>query len=378
MRSSLLPILLLPFVTQVKLVDVTDQNLPSNDLFRNSMDVVSADLDKDGDPDLVVACEFCPNFILVNDGKGKFTNESTSRLPKVAHDSEDIAAEDFDGDGDIDLVFVSEDDFVHEYYINEGKGFFSDASQRFAFNSKANAVCALDADADGDKDLVIGNEGQDLLLVNDGKGGWFNATSMQMPVDNDITQDVKSFDADRDGDLDLVFGNEDSGKLYLNDGKGKFSIAINALPQIVHSVETRKVVLADIDRDGDQDLFYCNVAFRQGRDLRNLLLLNDGKGKFRDATTENFLGDNNMMSLDAQFMDLNGDQWIDLVVSNGFGGRLQYFLNNGGKFTETQDKSFPAFPGADIISLLNFKNGNSEFLYLGLFRGKDKLLMVQQ
>jgi hypothetical protein len=92
------------------------------------MDVAAADLDKVGDNGLVIACEFCPNFILINDGSGKFANESRASLPQKRHDSEDIAAEDFGRDGDIDLVFVSEDTAVHEYYINDGKGHFTDAT----------------------------------------------------------------------------------------------------------------------------------------------------------------------------------------------------------------------------------------------------------
>src|SRR5688500_9655673 len=116
MKSAIFLVLLVPFLTQVKLVEVSEKNLPVNDLHKNSMDVVPADIDKDGDADLVVACEFCPNYILVNDGNGVFSNESSKRLPQVVHDSEDITAEDFDRDGDLDLVFVSEDDQVHEYY----------------------------------------------------------------------------------------------------------------------------------------------------------------------------------------------------------------------------------------------------------------------
>src|SRR3712207_675463 len=124
----------------VTLTDVSETALPVADLTRNSMDVVAADLDKDGDNDLIIACEFCPNFILINDGSGKFANESTARLPQKRHDSEDIAAEDFDLDGDTDIVFVSEDDQVHEYYINDGKGYFTDASDRLAWKTTSNAV----------------------------------------------------------------------------------------------------------------------------------------------------------------------------------------------------------------------------------------------
>ena len=341
------------------------------------MDVVAADLDKDGDNDLIVACEFCPNYVLINDGQGKFSNESAARLPQKRHDSEDIAAEDFDRDGDTDIIFVSEDDQVHEYYLNDGRGYFSDVSDRLAWKTTSNAVCAADVDGDGDKDLVLGNAGQDMLLQNDGKGAWRDITATHFPTDSDVTQDVKAFDADKDGDLDLVFGNEDAGKIYFNDGNGKFTANVSALPEAVTAVETRKVELEDVDQDGDVDLFFCNVAFRPGRNRQNLLLLNDGKGKFADVTAERYKGENNFMSLDAQFIDLNGDKQKDLIVTNGFGGRVQYFLNDRGAFTEANNNNLPDYIGADIISLLHFKGAEGkQFIYFGVFRGPDKLVQV--
>lgn len=377
MKRAALALCLLATPALVTLTDVSQSNLPVADLTKNSMDVVAADLDKDGDNDLVIACEFCPNFILINDGSGKFTNESAARLPQKRHDSEDIAAEDFDRDGDIDIVFVSEDDKVHEYYLNDGKGYFSEASDRLAWQTTSNAVCAVDVDGDGDKDLVLGNAGQDLLLQNDGKGHWKDITATHLPTDSDVTQDVKSFDADKDGDPDLVFGNEDAGKIYFNDGKGKFTEMAGALPEVVTTVETRKIEVEDIDKDGDADLFFCNVAFSPGRSKQNLLLLNDGMGRFSDGTADRYKGENNFMSLDAQFTDLNDDGWKDLVVSNGFGGRVQYFQNNKGTFAELTNNNLPDFKGADVISLLHFNGAkNKRFIYLGVFRGPDKLLQV--
>jgi len=69
--------------------NVTKTHLPYNDLQLLSMDAAIADLDGDGDPDIIIANEHRPNILLVNNGKGMYTNEST-RIPQVAHDSEDI------------------------------------------------------------------------------------------------------------------------------------------------------------------------------------------------------------------------------------------------------------------------------------------------
>lgn len=365
------------FYPGVRLKDVTEEKLPYRELFKSSMDVVSADLDKDGDEDLVVACEFCPNYILINQGNGKFVNESQARLPQKMHDSEDIAVADFDGDGDIDIIFVSEDDLVNEYYINDGKGYFRDASDRIPVGGKSNAVCAVDVDNDNDMDVLIGNDGQDYLLLNDGKGNFTNATETHLPADEDVTQDIKAADLNGDGFVDLFFGNEDEGKVLLNDGKGKFTVSPGALPPVVSTVETRKVELYDIDGDGDLDAFLCNVAFKKGRNKSNLVLLNNGKGIFSDETENRYLGNNSFHSLDAQFIDLDKDGHKDLMIGNGFGGRMQYFLNEKGVFKERTGPDLPAFEGADVITVLHLTGKSGNFIYLGLFKGTDKLLMAE-
>ncbi|MBO3697289.1 VCBS repeat-containing protein [Roseivirga sp. E12] len=70
------------------------------------MDAGVADLDQDGDMDIIIANEHRPNILLINDGNGKFTNES-KRIPQVNHDSEDIGIADFDLEGDPDTIIVS-------------------------------------------------------------------------------------------------------------------------------------------------------------------------------------------------------------------------------------------------------------------------------
>ncbi|HVF97217.1 MAG TPA: hypothetical protein VM871_07855, partial [Flavisolibacter sp.] len=72
------------------------------------------------------------------------------------------------------------------------------------------------------------------------------------------------------------------------------------------------------------------------------------------------------------------DGWKDLVVSNGFGGKVQYFQNNKGVFTELTGTGLPDYKGADVISLLHFNGAKGkQFLYLGVFRGPDKLLQIK-
>ena len=86
--------------------DVTQSHLPVGRLGGLSMDAGTADLDADGDLDIVIVHEFGNNILLLNDGTGRF--ESGSRqLPSRIRDSEDVGIADLDGGGDLDLVVVA-------------------------------------------------------------------------------------------------------------------------------------------------------------------------------------------------------------------------------------------------------------------------------
>jgi hypothetical protein len=367
------------FFGKITLQEASQEYLPLDNLKSNSMDVECADLDKDGDADMVIAMEFKPNVLLLNDGTGKMIYSSIGRLPQKNHDSEDIALGDFDRDGDLDIIFVSEDDHVHEYYLNDGKAVFSDASGRFPFNSTANAVDAADFDKDGDLDIIIGNQGQDFFLLNDGKGNFTDETKSRMPADNNTTQDVQSADIDKDGDLDLVLGNEDGNSIYLNDGKAVFTDATATLLPGANE-ETRKVDIVDIDKDGDMDLFFSNVDFGKNKDKANRILINNGKGMFKDETAARYKAENNMNTGDVAFTDLDGDKDLDLVVANLFGGYSQVLENDGkGVFTDITGQVFSSRITGDAISVeitdLD-KNGKPE-IYLGMFRGADRFFLVK-
>ena len=197
-------------------------NLPDNGAKKQSMDVRAVDIDGDEDLDIILANEFQGNTILTNDGNGNFTNTTSGNLPQPIHDSEDIAIADFNDDGKVDLVFCSEDDFVHEYYWGDGNGNFSTATFQLP-NSTSYAVTTSDFNDDSLPDLLFGNSGQNVILINNGDGSFENETNSRLPQNTNTTQDLQLADIDGDGDLDIFVGNEDGNKLLVNDGSGFFT-----------------------------------------------------------------------------------------------------------------------------------------------------------
>ncbi|MFI5135769.1 MAG: VCBS repeat-containing protein, partial [Chitinophagales bacterium] len=159
--------------------------------------------------------------------------------------------------------------------------------------------------------------------------------------------DALFFDADGDGDKDLyvVSGGyemaaDDSSlqdRIYFNEN-GIFERRPSALPKEFSSGSC--VRAADIDGDGDLDLFVGGrvVPGQYPEAPQSFILLNDGKGNFRDATDEvapslEHIG----MVTDALWLDVNKDHQPDLIVVGEWMG-VKFFINHNGHLVDESDK----------------------------------------
>ncbi len=350
----------------------------------NTMDVESADMDGDGDLDLILASEFVRNLYISNLGNLAYSANNYNRFNGVGYkqfsgqDSEDIAIADFDQDGFLDVLFVSEDSPGHELFFNRGNATFELSTYRFPA-SVANALAVTDLNGDDYPDVIIGNNGQNQVFINQKNKYFSEATSSYFPDNDDATQDLKLIDIDLDGDLDLVEGIERGGNnIYIFDSN-RFLAANDRLPNFGTAVETRKVAVGDINDDGYPDLFYCNVSWRPGVDPQDRLLVNDGKGFFRDITAT-ALPANPFPTLDANIVDYNRDGFADiLTVGSGPEGKnYSLYINDGqGKFTDQTSTLLPAMKFRIGISLHTADLNADGFLdiYIGCFMGKDQLYL---
>lgn len=152
------------------------------------------------------------------------------------------------------------------------------------------------------------------------------------------------FDADSDGDLDLYTANGGiefskfipylSDEIYFNDGKGNFSQSELELPTNSKFFNSSTVEASDIDKDGDMDLFVGErlISDSYGVPGSGVILLNNGKGSFKDLTSINApeLEDIGMIT-DAIFVDIDNDNDEDLIVIGEFMG-INILLNENGIF----------------------------------------------
>ncbi|MCI0340459.1 MAG: VCBS repeat-containing protein [Planctomycetales bacterium] len=260
------------------------------------------DADGDGDLDLLELNYGEQNRLLLNNGSGEFTDGtdplglSATGIPSRSDLSRCAVAVDVDGDGDPDVVVGNEGQ--NRLYRNNGAGEFTDGTdlaQVLPFGLPAmvddtRALVALDVDGDGDRDLIVGNIGQDQLLLNDGSGEFLVGTDILgvlttgLPAAADPTTGIVAADLDGDGDTDLATSNDAgaSARLLLNsNGAGEFVdstfAATTGLPY--RTDPNRALVLGNLDGSPGTDLILVGRG-------RAHLLLNDGSGFFRDASSD--------------------------------------------------------------------------------------------
>lgn len=365
--------------------DVTAERLPAPEASpRQTMDAEAADLDGDGDLDLVTAQEFQLNVVLINQGGGRFEDASRRLLPPLdpaglqggptlpGHDSEDVSIADFDGDGRLDLIIVQEDDVrfgrkgVHEHYRGLPSGGFERVKDSGVVDTEANAVAHADVTGDGRADLLIVGAGQDRLLVNDGRGRFRDETEARLPREAATGQDGEFADLDRDGDLDLTLGLEGGHALWINDGRGRFEDQTKARLPVAGFIEARKVTIFDADGDRDPDLFFSHVGW-QGRDPADRLFLNDGRGRFTDASDR--LPPAPQLTLDAKAHDFDGDGDLDLL--RGGWGALQALRNDGGRFVDVSATALAGFVPGPVMAIetADFDGDGIVDLFLGMRQG---------
>lgn len=214
-----------------------------------------AEINGDSVLDLIIATSARDyTLVYINNGDGSFRLAQTL----TAVDTKGIAVGDINGDDAVDLVIAN--DGVDEVFLNQG-GVLQKSHD--LGSGKTNAVALADADGDGSLDALFVND--------DGDGHFYNNAELNnsvapgssfSTVTTGMATDVSAVDINGDGRSEFVVTvgidtaepqSQPENKVY------QWSTSLN-LTQSLGLVDSLQVVTADIDSDGDQDLFVRNAS----------------------------------------------------------------------------------------------------------------------
>ncbi|MEO0340713.1 MAG: VCBS repeat-containing protein, partial [Bacteroidota bacterium] len=288
--------------------------------------VRASDVDQDGDIDLVVGTRMKPSvygvavntYLLINDGKGNFSDETTNLAPELEQLGmvTDIQWIDIDNDKDEDLVVVGEWMPISVFENNQGRLTLQQSSDLKRSNGFWNTLEVVDLDNDGDMDLLLGNHGlNSRLKASEDKplGLWVNDFDdnrtaeqiltmyngeksyplalrhdlvMQLPFlkkDYLYYKDYKEktiediFDDKKVRTAAKAFIYETRSSIAINDGRGNFTL--KALPQEAQMTPIHAILVDDFNADGNPDILLGGNFYRSKPEIgiydasRGLILL---------------------------------------------------------------------------------------------------------
>ncbi len=288
------------------------------------------------------------NQLFENDGAAHFADVSDKLGADDRGYGMGVAAADLSGDGSVDLYVTNLRE--NALYWNRAGKAFEQAADSVGANQSGwgTSALAFDAEGDGDLDLFVVNyldwresieldcqnhlgqkdycgpasynaPARDALLLNDGEGQFLDASEESgVAAERGTGLGVSAADFDSDGHLDVFVANDGMpDHLWHNHGQGKFeNIALEAgcaLDQEGLPKAGMGVAIADIDEDGDSDLYICNLKGES-----DSVYTNEG-GWFSDRTSR--LGLRLVSRPFTRFglgwIDFDNDTYFDLFQANG-------------------------------------------------------------
>jgi hypothetical protein len=323
-----------------------------------------ADIDGDRDLDLMttggyspVAQPFAyrPNVLYLNDGAGQFSHSEDPAFAAADTPNSGSTWGDVDHDGDLDAFISTQHGKPDVFLRNLGRGRFArealgDATQTAGSNFAASWV---DIDDDSDLDLTSGGPtlepGQPLLVYRNDDGHFARVTGVAIENGKSNAGAVLWADVDDDGDQDLFVANSDlqrhsgmqpgdfeASQLYRNDGAWRF--VRTEQPFNDRAYAATSAAFGDVEGDGDLDVYIGHSGYGHPEDGRDHLFLNDGRGAFaRDPRFEGHLHGVQTTSVTFADLDLDGD--VDLLTTV-YNEGIRLFRNDGtGAFVLVQDQA---------------------------------------
>jgi hypothetical protein len=287
--------------------------------------VAAGDVDGDGWCDLYFCSLDGDNALYRNLGGWRFDN-ITRRAGVACPNLDAMAAAfaDIDGDHDLDLLVNTLGNGT-KVFQNDGKGVFSEMTERSGLGSRRGSMSMAlgDVDGNGTLDLYVANYRPTTVMdqpttqfrVQMVKGAPHVAFVNGQPAT--LPELTNRFVIAPSGRV-LELGEEDA--LYLNDGSGRFThvpftggafLDEDGRPLAEPPRDwSLAAQLRDLNADGAPDIYVCSDLFTPDR-----VWINDGKGRFR-AIDRLALRNSSTFSMGVDFADINRDGHVDFFVTD--------------------------------------------------------------
>lgn len=219
-------------------------------------DVKAADFNNDGTLDLAVSNQDAQNIsIVLNHGSRSYSVTNFAVGGIVSN----LAVGDFNRDGKIDIAAVV--DGAIKIYLGNGNGTFTPGA---SLSASANLeLFSLDLNKDGKLDLLAVNTGGAQVLLGNGSGTFTLGQKVSISGLASFVSDGATGDLNGDAVADLVltaYSNSTSSPMiltYLNNGSGQFTLKQQLKPAGQNAAQ---VAVGDINQDGKADLVYVDTA----------------------------------------------------------------------------------------------------------------------
>ena len=282
-----------------------------------------ADMDGDGDLDILSASGADDKIIWYENNGATNPTWSAATIATSADNVQDVTAADMDGDGDLDIVSASQNDDTIAWYENDGAADPSWSAENIATSAdSAQDVHVADLDGDGDLDIVSASFADDTIAWYENNGAanptW---TASNIATSADGAYDVHIADMDGDGDLDIISASsgDDTIAWYENDGAADptFTAAnIATSADFAHDV-----YVADVDGDGDLDI--VSASFND-----DTIAWYENDGAANPTWTASNIATNADGAYDVHVGDLDGDGDLDIVSASFNDDTIAWYENN--------------------------------------------------
>lgn len=290
--------------------------------FGSVQDVVSFDVDADGDNDVMAISNLDNTLVLYkNDGSGNFLTPIT--ISNLLSSPFELEYADIDKDNDLDIFVGQLSNKKLILFTNDGNGNFTEYANDLAPNvSIVYDVEFSDFNSDGSLDFVLSDNSGDRFFYFE-QTNLLQFTSTLLKDQMNGASDITLSDIDEDGDMDVfVMAYFENTVGWFKNEEDSFSSYI----EIATVDDPENMQILDYDNDGEKDVLYSSYSSSDAIGvIRNL-----GNEQF-DVPTTLITGISG--SRDFESYDFDGDLDYDFVIATASDDILYYAQNNGNSFS---------------------------------------------